>query len=108
MVISLSRRAGDWPGKLKTLENIMNRFTKLTLAAAALTMTALSAVPASAADIVVNLRGKTAEQVSTEIQTAALKVCRAEVARVPLSSLMTCASDVAQDAMNQLPARFGR
>ncbi len=82
----------------------MNSFAKLTLAAAALSLTALSAVPASAADVVVSLRGKTADQVTSEIQTAALKVCRAEVARVPLSSLMSCTADVTQDAMSQLPA----
>jgi hypothetical protein len=81
----------------------MTRFAKITLAAAALSLTALSAVPASANDIVVSLRGKTADQVTSEIQVAALKVCRAEVARVPLSSLMTCAADVAEDAINQLP-----
>ncbi len=86
----------------------MNRFAKMSLAAAALSLTALSAVPASAADIVVSLRGKTAEQVSAEIQVAALKVCRAEVARVPLSSLMACTADVAQDALNQISAAPAR
>jgi hypothetical protein len=86
----------------------MNRFAKLTLAAAALSLTALSAVPASAADIVVSLRGKSASQVASEIQVAALKVCRDEVARAPLSSLMTCTVDVAQDAMSKLPASYAR
>ena len=84
----------------------MNRFAKMTLAAAALSLTALSSAPASAADIVVSLRGKTADQVATEIQTAAMKVCRAEFARVPLTTLTTCAAEVAQDTMNQLPASF--
>ena len=55
-------------------------------------------------DIVVSLRGKSADQVAAEIQTAALKVCRAEIARVPLATLTACAADVAEDAMNQLPA----
>lgn len=86
----------------------MNRFAKLTLAAAALSLTALSAVPASAADIVVSLRGKTADQVTAEIQVAAVKVCRAELARVPLSSLSACAADVVQDTLSQLPATFGK
>jgi len=86
----------------------MNRFAKMTLAAAALSLTALSAVPASAADVVVSLRGKTADQVNTEIQSAALKVCRDEFARVPLSSLIACTAGVAQDAMNQLPASITR
>jgi hypothetical protein len=89
---------------LKTWRTIMNRFAKMSLAAAALSLTALSAMPASAAEIVVSLRGKTANQVSTEIQAAALKVCRAEFARVPLSTLTTCAAEVAQDTKNQLPA----
>ena len=84
----------------------MNRFAKMTLAAAALSLTALSAVPASAADIVVSLNGKTANQVSAEIQTAALKVCRAESTRMPLSALMTCTAEVAQDAVSQLPASY--
>jgi hypothetical protein len=82
----------------------MNRFAKMTLAAAALSLTALSAVPASAADIVVSLRGKTAEQVATEVQAAALQVCRDEYARAPLSTVVTCASTLAQDTLNQLPA----
>jgi hypothetical protein len=82
----------------------MNRFAKTFLAVAALSLTALSAAPASAGDIVVSLRGKTADQVSAEIQIAALKVCRAEVARVPLSSLIACTADVTQDAISQLPA----
>ncbi len=85
----------------------MNRFAKLTLAAAALSLTALSAVPASA-EVVVSLRGKTADQVTAEIQVAAVKVCRAELARVPLSSLSACAADVVQDTMSQLPATFGK
>lgn len=85
----------------------MNRFATMTLAAAALSLSALSAVPASA-DVVVSLRGKTADQVTAEIQAAAMKVCRAEVARMPLSTLTACAADVAQDTMAQLPASFGR
>lgn len=85
----------------------MTRFAKIALAAA-LSMTALSAVPASAADIVVSLRGKTADQVSAEIQMAAVKVCRAEAPRVPLSSLVACTAGVVQDTMNQLPASFGQ
>lgn len=84
----------------------MNRFAKLTLAAAALSMAALSAVPASA-EVVVSLRGKTAEQVTAEIQVAALKICR-DAGRVPLAQLSACTTDVTQDAMNQLPASFGR
>ena len=81
----------------------MNRFAKLTLAAAALSLTALSAVPASAADVVVSLRGKTADQVNAEIQVAAVKICR-EATRAPLTQLLACTADVAQDAINQLPA----
>ena len=81
----------------------MNRFAKMTLAAAALSLTALSAVPASAADVVVSLRGKTADQVNAEIQVAAVKICR-EANRAPLAQLLACTNDVTEDAISRLPA----
>jgi hypothetical protein len=83
----------------------MNRFAKLSLAAAALSLAALSAMPASA-DVVINLRGKSAEQVKAEIHAAATDICRAD-AHMPLASLNACVDGVVQDTKNQLPASFG-
>ena len=81
----------------------MNRFAKLTFAAAALTLGALSAAPASAADVVVKLAGKSPSQISTELQQAAKSVCRDEVHRSPLIDLTSCIDFVYNDAVAQLP-----
>ena len=62
----------------------MNRFAKLTFAAAALTMGALSAAPASAGDIVVKLAGKKPDQISTELERAATRICREEALKATL------------------------
>ena len=82
----------------------MNRFAKLTFAAAALTLGALTAAPASAADVVVKLAGKSSEQISTEIQKAAKSVCRDQVQRSTLIDLTSCIEFVFNDAVAQLPA----
>jgi len=80
----------------------MNRFAKMTFAAAALTLGAMSALPASA-DIVVSLRGKTAQQVSAEIHAAAVSVCRQEALMSPLVDRAACVAGVIDDTMAQLP-----
>ena len=82
----------------------MNRFAKITLAAAALSLTALSAVPASAADVVVKLGGKTPAQISTELSQAAARVCRDQALKATVGSLSGCIDFVYNDAVAQLPA----
>jgi predicted transglutaminase-like cysteine proteinase len=81
----------------------MNRFAKLSFAAAALTLTALAAAPASAADVVVKLGGKTPAQISAELEKAAKSVCRDEVQRTTLIDLTSCIEFVFNDAVAQLP-----
>ncbi len=81
----------------------MTRFAKLAFAAAALTMTALAAAPASAADITVKLVGKSPNEISTEITKAATRVCRDEVMRTALIDLTSCIEFVYNDAVAQLP-----
>lgn len=81
----------------------MNRFAKLSLAAAALTFSALSAAPASAADVVVKLGGKSPEQISVELQKAASRVCRDELLKSTLVDLTDCIEFVFNDAVAQLP-----
>lgn len=81
----------------------MNRFVKLTFAAAALTLGALSAAPASAGDIVVKLGGKSPEQISTELEKAAKSVCRDEMLKATLVNLTDCIEFVFNDAVAQLP-----
>lgn len=81
----------------------MNRFAKLGLAATALTLSALAAAPASAADIVVKLGGKSPEQISTELEKAASRVCRDELLKATLVNLTDCIDLVFNDAVAQLP-----
>ncbi len=81
----------------------MNRFAKLTFAAAALTLGALSAAPASAGDIVVKLGGKSPEQISLELDKAAKSVCRDELLKATLINLTDCIEFVYNDAVAQLP-----
>lgn len=81
----------------------MNHFAKLTFAAAALTLGALSAAPASAADVVVKLGGKSPEQISTEIHKAATRVCRDELMKSTLVNLTDCIEFVFNDTVAQLP-----
>ena len=81
----------------------MNRFAKLSFAAAALTLSALSAAPASAADVVVKLSGKSPAQISAELEKAASRVCRDEVTRTALIDLTSCIEFVFNDAVAQLP-----
>ena len=81
----------------------MNRFAKLSFAAAALTLTALAAAPASAADVVVKLGGKTPAQISAELEKAAKSGCRDEVQRTTLIDLTSCIEFVFNDAVAQLP-----
>ncbi len=81
----------------------MNRFAKLTFAAAALIMGALSAAPASAGDIVVKLAGKSPEQISLELDKAAKSVCRDELLKATLINLTDCIEFVYNDAVAQLP-----
>ncbi len=80
----------------------MNRF-KLTLAAAALTLGALSAMPASASDIVVKLNGKSATQIGNELHAAATRVCRDELLKSSLVDMTSCIEFVFNDAVAQLP-----
>jgi hypothetical protein len=81
----------------------MNRFAKLSFAAAALTFSALSAAPASAADVVVKLAGKSPDQISTELQKAAVRVCRDEMLKATLVNITDCIEFVYNDAVAQLP-----
>jgi predicted transglutaminase-like cysteine proteinase len=81
----------------------MNRFAKLGLAATALTFSALAAAPASAADIVVKLGGKSPEQISVELEKAASSVCRDELLKATLVNLTDCIEFVFNDAVAQLP-----
>jgi hypothetical protein len=64
-------------------------------------------MPASAGDIIVSLRGKTAQQVTAEIQAAAISLCR-EDGRVPLGVMQVCVDDLKRSTMSQLPASFGK
>jgi hypothetical protein len=81
----------------------MIRTAKLTLAAAALALSALSAAPASAGDVVVKLAGKSPEQISTELQKAASRVCREEMLKATLINITNCIDFVYNDAVAQLP-----
>jgi hypothetical protein len=81
----------------------MNRFAKLTFAAAALTLGALSAAPASAGDIHVKLAGKSPEQIGIELQKAATTVCREEALKASLGNITNCIDAVFNDAVAQLP-----
>jgi predicted transglutaminase-like cysteine proteinase len=81
----------------------MNRTAKLTLAAAALALGALSALPASAADIVVKLGGKSPEQISVELHKAATTVCREEMRKATMVNMTDCIEFVFNDAVAQLP-----
>ena len=81
----------------------MNRYANLSFAAAALTFSALSAAPASAADVVVKLSGKSPEQISTELEKAASRVCRDELMKATLVNLTDCIEFVFNDAVAQLP-----
>jgi hypothetical protein len=81
----------------------MNRYAKLTFAAAALALGALSALPASAADIVVKLAGKSPAQISTEVRTAAKTICKEDVARWTQIDMNSCIDFVFNDAIAQLP-----
>lgn len=82
---------------------MMNRFAKLSFAAAALTLGAMSALPASAADVVVKLGGKSPSQISVELEKAAKTVCRDELAKSSLFNLTDCIEFVFNDAVAQLP-----
>jgi hypothetical protein len=81
----------------------MNRFAKLTFAAAALTLGALSAAPASAADVHVKLAGKSPDQIGAEIHKAATRVCRDEMLKATMISISDCIEFVYNDAVAQLP-----
>lgn len=82
----------------------MNRFAKLTLAAgAALTLTAF-ANGASAMDITVPLKGKSAEQIKADVRAAATTICRDSFRDVLLGQLATCVEMVYDDAMTRVPA----
>ncbi len=82
----------------------MTRFTKLTFAAAALSLGMLSALPASAADVVVSLKGKSAAEIKTDIRAAAEVVCRdAHDHKTLLGGFMSCVDAVYDDAMQQIP-----
>lgn len=81
----------------------MTRTAKLTFAAAALALGALSAAPASAADIVVKLGGKSPEQIGAELHKAAAEVCRDEMTKAILVSMTNCVEVVFNDAVAQLP-----
>lgn len=82
----------------------MTRTAKLTFfAAAALALGALSAMPASAADIVVKLGGKSSEQIGAELHKAAAVICREEMTRATLISMTNCVEVVFNDAVAQLP-----
>ncbi len=81
----------------------MNHLAKLTFAAAALTLGALSAAPASAADIHVKLGGKSPDQISAEIHKAATRVCRDEMLKATLVTITDCIEFVYNDAVAQLP-----
>jgi hypothetical protein len=81
----------------------MNRYAKLTFAAAALALSALSAAPASAADIVVKLGGKTPDQISAELEKAATVICLEQKFAPVLMSLTNCVDAVFNDAVAQLP-----
>jgi hypothetical protein len=82
----------------------MNRFAKLTLAAgAALSISAFAALPASAMDIVVPIKGKSAEQIRTDIRTAAATICREGFRDAPLGQFASCIEQVYDDAMTRVP-----
>ncbi len=81
----------------------MTHSAKLAFAAAALTLGALSAMPASAADIHVKLSGKTAEQIGAELRTAAKAVCDEEMQKATMISMTHCIDAVFNDAVAQLP-----
>ena len=81
----------------------MTRFAKLTLAAAALSLTALAAMPASAADIVVSVKGKTPAQIKADLRAAASVICNEESYRTTLGTFTSCVDLVYEDAMSQLP-----
>ena len=85
----------------------MNRFAKLTFVAAALTLGALSAAPASAATapngITVKLTGKSSAQIGTELHNAAKIICRDEFQKSALVDLTSCIELVFNDAVAQLP-----
>ena len=84
----------------------MTRTIKIALTAAALSFSALSAMPALAGDVVVSLRGKSDEQALADIKAGAVTVCRAEMVRQPLGDMTACTNDVVQDTLKQLPKSF--
>jgi hypothetical protein len=82
----------------------MNRFAKLTLAAgAALSISAFAALPASAMDILVPIKGKTTEEIKTDIRAAAVTICRDGFRDALLGQLATCIEMVYDDAMTRVP-----
>ena len=81
----------------------MIRTAKIAFATAALALGALSALPASAADIVVKVAGKSPEQVNYELRQAAKPVCLEEFQKATLITMNNCIDVVFNDAMAQLP-----
>ena len=82
----------------------MNRFAKLTFAAAALSLTAMAALPASAADVTVSLKGKSAAQIKADLRAAAEIVCNQDYSRTLLGGFSSCVQSVYEDALAQVPA----
>lgn len=84
----------------------MNRFAKLTLAAAAtLSLASLAALPAKAEDVSVSLKGKSAEQIKADLYAAASVVCEdaGMKSSVVTDGFSTCVKLVYEDALKKTP-----
>ena len=77
----------------------MNRLAKLTFAAAALSLGALAALPASA-DVVVSIKGKSPEEIKTDLRAAAGVVCVESGFRSGImTTFSSCVDMVYEDAI---------
>jgi F420-0:gamma-glutamyl ligase-like protein len=84
----------------------MTRFANIAFAAAAaLTLGALTAMPANAADVTVSLKGKSSEQIKADLMAAAKVVCKdTDMTHSLLGAFPTCVEIVYEDAVAQLPS----
>jgi hypothetical protein len=76
----------------------------VTIAAAALSLTALAALPASATEITVSLQGKTAAQIKADLRAAAEVVRKTDYSTTLMGGYASCISAVYDDALAQAAA----